>query len=181
MAKPNFIELQNEISCEFPNFRMRRKEDSRLMKIIGFMLFMLSFGKNRDFMRRFTTTIGNTIYTPEGWETRLPISQCITLRHERVHMRQARQYGRLKFSFLYLFWPVPFIRATWRRRFEQEAYEESIRAMYEYGEDPTNFVFRVRMTAHFTSSEYLWMWTKREDIEEWFDAVVSRTVGAKKN
>jgi hypothetical protein len=181
MPHPNVIALQNEISHEFPDFRLRKKGESTLMRLIGFVLMVMTFGKNRDFMTRFTTTLGNTIFVPDDWEKRLPMSQCITLRHERVHMRQSKKYGRLMFSFLYLFWPLPVFRATWRRRFEQEAYEESIRAMHEYGEDPANYVYRVRMILHFTSSEYFWMWTKESDIEEWFDSTVSRIVGEKKN
>lgn len=181
MVKLNVVELQNQISSEFPDFRIREKNDSWLMKAIGFFLFVITFGKNKDFMERFVTTLGSVVYVPAEWANWSPMSQCIVLRHERVHMRQAREHGRLKFSFLYLFWPVPVFRAKWRTRFEQEAYEESIRAMYEYGEDPTNYVFRVRMIMHFTSSEYFWMWTKREDLEEWFDAAVSRTIVAKKN
>lgn len=181
MPHPNVIALQNEISREFPDFRIRKKEDSRLMRLVGFLLYVLSFGKNQDFMTKFTTTLGTTIFVSSGWDDLSPVSQCVVLRHERVHMRQAKKYGRLMFSFLYLFWPLPMFRAAWRRRFEQEAYEETIRAVYEYGEDPANYVFRVRMILHFTSSEYLWMWTNEADIEEWFDATVSRIVGEKKN
>lgn len=181
MAHPNVLVLINEISREFPTFRIRRKADSMLMRWIGLFLFLASLGKNRAFMTDFVTTLGTTVYVPVGWEDYMPTSQCITLRHERVHMRQARKHGMLVFAFLYLFWPVPFFRAAGRRKFEQEAYEESIRALYEYGEDPTNLGYRIRMIGHFTSSEYLYMWTNRADIEKWLETTTSRIIGEKKN
>ena len=181
MPYPNVIVLQNEISREFPSFRVRKKSESTLMRLIAWVLLVLTFGKNKDFMTRFITTIGTTVYVPDDRDARSPVGQCLILRHERVHMRQAAKYGSLLFSFLYLFWPIPIYRAVYRRKFEQEAYEESLRAMLEYGEDPSNFVVRMRMVMHFTTSEYFWMWTNEKDIEEWFDRTVTKVMNEKKN
>lgn len=181
MQFPSLIALQNDISKEFPDFRIRRKADSTLMRWIHWFLLIVSFGKNKSFLTDFVTTIGTTVYVPDSWEDKIPIAQCMILRHELVHMRQAKKYGMFLFSFLYLFWPIPVFRATWRTKFEKEAYEETIRAFYEYGEDPTNLLFRIQMVKHFVSSEYMWMWTDREAVEEWLNATISKVMGAHKN
>lgn len=178
---PNVVVLKNEISREFPDFRLRKKTESAFMRLIGTLLFILTFGKQRSFMTTFTTTVGSTIYVPAGWDDYSPRAQCTILRHERVHLRQAKKYGRFLFSFLYLFCWLPVWRAYWRTKFEMEAYEESIQAMYEYGEDPSNFVFRLRMINHFTTAEYFWAWTDEEAVAAWFDATVSRVTGKNKN
>ncbi len=180
MYHPNVIVLWNEISREFPSFRIRPKTSSILMRVINAFLWLTSFGRT-SFMTDFTTTLGTTVYVPTGWDARTPTHQCVVLRHERVHMRQAKKYGFLVFAFLYLFVPVPFFRASYRTRFEKEAYEESLRAGLEYGQDLTGDMYRAGMVGHFTSSEYLFMWTKKEDIEGWFDAALKRTTLEKKN
>jgi hypothetical protein len=171
---PNIIVLKNEISREFPDFKIRKKSESWLMKAIAFLLLVLTFGKQKSFMTGFITTIGFTVYVPDGWDDYSPKAQAVTLRHERVHMRQARKYGRLLFSFLYLFCWLPVWRAKWRTQFEMEAYEESMRALKDYGEDPANIVYRARTIQHFTSAEYGWMWTDEKLVEKWFDTTVNR-------
>jgi hypothetical protein len=181
MTHPNVVFTQNEISSEFPDFKVRRKSERTLMKVINVILLVLTFGQQRSFMTGFTTTLGNTVYTSSKWDSFSPIAQILILRHERVHMRQARKHGRFLFSFLYLFCWLPVWRAHWRTKFEQEAYEESMRALLEYGEDPRNIVFRARTIKHFTSAEYFWMWTNEKDVAAWFDAATSRIMGAKKN
>lgn len=56
--------------------RVRYKDESRLMRFIGWLMFF-----NRAFMTRYTTTLGRTVYFPtrgkENWET---------LAHEAVHV-----------------------------------------------------------------------------------------------
>lgn len=174
MSSPNVITVLNQISQEFPAFKVRPKAGSALMRAIDIVLKILTFGQMRAFMTGFVTTLGTTVYVPTSWDKLLSTSQCITLRHERVHMRQARAYGQLLFSFLYLFCWFPIWRASWRTRFEQEAYEESIRALLEYGEDPSNIVFRTRTIQHFASAQYLYMWSDEEAVAAWFDAAVRR-------
>jgi hypothetical protein len=181
MAHPNVVFVQNDISLEFPDFKIRAKSESFLMKTVDVVLRIITFNRMKAFMTGFITTMGTTVYVPDNWDELMPTSQCITLRHERVHMRQARKYGRLLFSFLYLFCWLPVWRAHWRTKFEKEAYEESMRALLEYGEDPTNIVFRTRTIQHFTSQQYFWMWTDEAAVAAWFDAAAKRILGEKKN
>ena len=76
----------------YPKFRVVLKKDSPLMRFLGCLMFF-----NPDFMTRFTTTIGYTIYVVD--EKALPVS---TLMHEAVHMHQRTKDGfwfYLKYTF----------------------------------------------------------------------------------
>ncbi len=181
MALPDVLGLMNGLSAEFPDFKLRKKSESFLMKVIDVLLRVLTFGRMNQFMKTFTTTVGYTVYVPESWTLMTPRGQIVVLRHEAVHMRQRRRHGAFAFSMLYLFCWLPMWRAKWRRDFEMEAYEETLRALYELGEDISNIVLRTRTIAHFTTAAYAWTWTNEEDIEEWFDATVSKIYGEKKN
>ena len=97
--KENYETLLVEIRKEFPDFHIIKKEDSRLMKLIDVCLKIISFGQMKTFMTDFITTLGSKVYIMERWESVALIDRIAILRHERVHMRQARRYGRFLFSF----------------------------------------------------------------------------------
>ena len=98
------------------------------------------------------------------------------LRHERVHMRQRRKYTMPLFSFLYLFFPLPIGLAYFRAKFEWEAYEETMRAVYEYcGPDfLKREAFKENVISHFTTAQYAWMWPFRSTVEKWYDEAVRK-------
>jgi len=73
------------------------------MKIIDIILKIISFGRIKEFMDNYTTTIGSKIYVPDSWETKSDNSRIITVRHEIVHIRQFKQYTFPLYIFLYLF------------------------------------------------------------------------------
>lgn len=167
--------LTREISDEFPAFCIVKKQDSRFMKMIDLVLRVITLGKMSTYMTDFITTMGTTVYVPEYWDQMPETSRMTVLRHERVHMRQARQYGRLWFSLLYLLVPLPLGLAYFRMKFEREAYEESIAAMFEYY-GPKVFTNEVKQNflRHFTSAEYFWMWPFPRSLERWFWLTVNR-------
>lgn len=171
-------QLIEETKREFPNFKIVRKSDSWLMKAINVFLLIVSFGMQRTFMTAFTTTLGNTVYITDAWDTWGEITRVVLLRHERVHMRQARRYTRVLFSLLYLFAFFPVGLAYFRAKFEKEAYEETIAATLEYRgrEIVENQHFREKTIQHFTSAEYLWMWPFRGHLERWYDAAVKKAL-----
>jgi len=173
LSNEAYEQLLSEVKKEFSDFKIVKKTDSKLMKSIAWTLRVISFGKLDSFMKNFTTTLGQTVYVSENWDTHSPSTKAITIRHERVHMRQARDIGRIKFSLLYLFFYLPAGLAYYRAKFEKEAYAESLRAVYEYY-GPKFFTQTLKETIvkHFTSAEYLWMWPKKKQIEEWYDATV---------
>jgi len=168
--------LQDEIRTEFPDFKVLNKSDSWLMKTIDVVLKVITLGQMKKFMTGFITTMGTTVYVSDGWNDKPVESRLGVLRHERVHMRQARKHGRLLFSMMYLLFPLPTVFASCRRKFEQEAYEESLLAMQEYYGDSVlkNPGVRAAMIGHFTSAEYFWTWPWSKSIDRWYDDTVAR-------
>lgn len=168
----DYNSLVQDMVREFPGFEIRRKSESRLMKVIDVCLKIITFGAMRTFMTKFITTIGTTVYVPDGWDDKAPVSRIIILRHERVHMRQSRRYGALLFRFLYLF-ALPTVW-TFRAKLEREAYEETVKAIFEYrGPAALNEELKAGLVRHFTSAEYFWMDPFRKSVEKWYEATVA--------
>ena len=173
LSKEDYEKLLSEIKSEFPQFEIIKKQDSKLMKSIGVFLKIASFGKTKFFMESFVTTLGEKVYVPATWDAYSLATRAITLRHERIHMRQAKRIGRTAFSLLYLFLPVPIFFAYFRMKFEKEGYEESLQAYNEYY-GPRFFTQALKdsIVSHFTSAEYIWMWPWKAQIEKWYDDTV---------
>lgn len=82
------------------------------------------------------TTIGETIYCPPG-----EVPQEV-INHEKIHIKQQKEVGVVKFLFLYLFC-LPFFYNPWRYKWEYEAFTvgskysnrrtKQILASYMYG------------------------------------------------
>lgn len=175
VTKDNYNELIATIKKEFPDFEIVKKSDSKLMKVIDIFLKAITFGKMSSFMTSYTTTLGNRIYTSSEWDNRSITTQISTLRHERVHMRQARKHGKLLYSLMYLFFPLPVGFAFYRARFEMEAYEETLRTMYKfYGPAVLTKTTKETILGYFTGPEYFWMWPWKKDLEAWYDDFVER-------
>ena len=162
--------LLEEIRVEFPGFRLVRKEDSRFQRLIAAALRLIG---QRAYLDRYVTTIGRTVYVNQGWEFRTAADRYVTLRHERIHLRQFRRWGLIPMSLAYLLLPLPVGLAWCRARLEWEAYAESLRAMREtYGEahvrDPAT---RAYVIEQFTGPAYGWMWPFPRQIQAWLDMV----------
>lgn len=175
LSNEEYIKLLEETKNEFPNFEIIQKNDSKLMVAIDFFLKIVSLGKLKTFMTGFITTIGEKVYVPKGWDSYPASSKAKVIRHEKIHMKQAKKYGRFLFSILYIFLPFPIGIAYFRKKFEQEAYEESLKALYEYnGEKSLTPKLREETIKHFISSEYFWMWPWKKNVEEWYDSVIEK-------
>lgn len=173
MSSMEYEKILAQTKAEFPQFEIFPKNRSVLMKFIDSALKIISLGQMKTFMTGFITTVGNKVYVPDSWDASSDTSKAEIIRHERVHMRQSKRYGRVLFSFLYLFFPLPLFLAYYRKKFEQEAYEESITALYEYhGEKIFTSRLRNIVVDHFTTAQYLWMWPFRNNIEAWYDNFV---------
>lgn len=168
-----YYEVLRQTSKEFPHFQIVYKSKSPFMKFLSVLLFF-----NKGFMTDFITTIGNYMWVPDAWAEWRDCSKAAILRHERVHLRQQRRYGIIRYVFMYLLWPMPFFYAKGRRDLEMEAYEESMVAYAEYyGIQVLEGNVRENIIGHFTGSAYGWMWVQRTDIEEWYDTTVAKIVG----
>jgi len=164
---------------EFPKFRVVPKSESFTMKAINVFLIAVSFGRMKSFMTGFATTLGTTVYVTPGWPTKPDADKAVLLRHERVHMRQARRLTRPLFSLLYLLLFLPGGLAWFRARFEMEAYEETIRATFEhYGRTAVfDKGFRDRIAKNFTGPAYLYMWPFPKTVDKWILDAVERIAG----
>jgi len=85
------------------NIKIAFKNESFLMKVVGFLLFF-----NRRFMTSFISTLGHTVYFPskEWLEKNKHIAHKI-LAHEIVHIHDRdimnKKFGFITYSLLYLF------------------------------------------------------------------------------
>jgi hypothetical protein len=166
----------DELHREFPSFRIVKKGDSSFAKAIDVALKIITFGGQREFMDRYYTVIGDTLYVPLGWDDTDPIDAVITLRHERIHLRQRRRLTFPVMIVVYLLLPLPLGLAYGRARLEWEAYTETLRATLELrGREALRSTrLRDRIVSQFTSPAYGWMWPFRGAVERWYDTAVDR-------
>ncbi len=167
--------LLDDIRAEFPGFRLVKKHDSALQRLIHRLLQAVTLGAQRGYLTSYQTTIGRTVYVTSDWDARPADVRWVTMRHERMHLRQFRRYTRVGMAILYLLVPLPLGLAWFRAAFEKEAYAETIRAADEaWGRarvrDPA---FRDGIVRQFTSGAYGWMWPFRRHLERWYDGVVA--------
>jgi hypothetical protein len=145
-----YYDLVHAIKEEFPDFEVIPKLNSKLMwacYYFGLMRFW-----NPYFMERYITTAFGKVYMPAeliGTEIGADV-----LRHELVHLRDAKRWGILFYSS-YLLFPLPAI-FTMRAYWEYRGYCESLRCEYErygvvYSESLNYYV------SLFTGPAYLWM------------------------
>jgi hypothetical protein len=177
VATPSESErLVEEIAREFPGFRLVPKRESALSKLIDIGLRVLTFGAQREFMTRYHTVLGATLYTPSAWETTADVDRLIVLRHERVHLRQRRRLSFPLMAFLYLIPFFPVGLAYGRARLEWEAYEETLSATAELRGLAAihSSELREHIVRRFTGADYAWMWPFRRAVEGWYDRAVRR-------
>jgi hypothetical protein len=89
--------VARHIKAEFPDFNIKVKQESALMKVLGRLMFW-----NKGFMAHSITTIGNTVYFPQKaidrWfyvgsdkkKAAYKRAYCESLAHEYVHMLDGR-------------------------------------------------------------------------------------------
>ena len=164
-----------EIQHEFPRFRIVRKRDSLLSRVIDVLLRVLTFGAQREFMTRYHTVLWDTLYVPDLWESTPDVARLITLCHERIHLRQRRRYGDVVMTFLYLIPFFPLGLAYGRARIEWEAYVETIQATARYRgvAEARSPELRRHIVRQFTSGAYGWMWPFPKTIHRWYDAALA--------
>ena len=164
---PDLATVKAQITAEFPSFKIVNKSDSTLMKLIS--CFMVA-----SFMSNFVTTIWNTVYVPSNWATYSVAEQCSLLRHESIHMRQAKSLTFPLFGFLYLCVFFPIGLSYFRAKFEMEAYAETLASYKDYGESYSDPATQAWLTTQFVGPNYGWMWPFKSAIISWFNATVAK-------
>jgi hypothetical protein len=170
-AAERFID---EMRREFPDFRIVPKRGDPLNRAIDLALRIVTLGGQRQYLTRYHTVIGDTLYVPETWADLTDLERVILLRHERVHLRQRRRYGGPLMAFLYLVPFLPLGLAYGRARIEWEAYTETLRATAELCglTAAQSSELREHIVRRFTGPDYGWMWPFRSTIERWYDRVL---------
>ncbi len=168
--------IVEEIREEFPRFRIVYKRHDGLSMFLDVILRVITFGSQREYMTRYHTVLGNTLYVPESWDHTPDLDRIITLRHERVHLRQRQRYGDILMAVIYLLPIFPLGLAYGRARIEWEAYAETIRATAELrghaaARDP---LLRQHIVRQFVSGAYGWMWPFPATIAKWYDEVLAQ-------
>jgi len=90
------VALTKHIKEQIPNFSVRKKKDSLLMRILGTVLFF-----NKRFMDTLVTTVYPCVYLPVEWDEWSNSTKCAVLAHEYVHLKDAKRFWIL-FEFMYL-------------------------------------------------------------------------------
>jgi hypothetical protein len=163
------------MSQEFPRFRIIEKRLDFLSQAIDYFLKFVTLGGQREYLTRYHTVLGYTLYVPLAWSSTRDLERVIVLRHERVHLRQRRRYGWPLMAFLYLVPWLPLGLAYGRARLEWEAYRETLRAILELkGADALRSrELREQIVGRFTGSAYGWMWPFRSQVNGWYDRALA--------
>ncbi len=170
-----YQQLLAEIRAEIPGFRVIKKSQSPLHRAIHTALVAITFGRMRRYLSDYQTTIRKTVYVTDDWDALDPDQRYVTMRHERIHLRQFRRLTTPVMAALYLLVPLPMGLSYFRAHFEKEAYAESIRAAAEVWGRPhvERADYRERLIGQFTGAAYGWMWPFRRNLETWYDSVLA--------
>ena len=155
-----YTTLVREMKEEFKNFEVIEKDTSKLMKFL-YSIALMKFW-NPDFMTRYTTTLFGKVYMPYGLiDTTTGYS---VLRHERVHLRDAKRFPVLfEISYLLLFPAILTMRAFW----EYRAYCESLAVYAELQGSVREYQIDITID-QFTGKYYLWMFPFRKLLKRKF-------------
>jgi len=183
-------DIMSAIEYEFPDFKIIEKKDSRLMRILAKVLFF-----NKNFMTRYITVIGSTVYVPSKQRMKEnPYAALELLCHEWVHMKDNKAMGPL-FKLLYLtpqIFSLVALASLWtgnllwllclifllpmpsaaRAELEMRGYTVSMAVRWWVLEQEPDYE---RISKYFTSSAYYWMYPIKEavieDLEDNFERI----------
>ena len=190
--------LENLITIlarEIPGFRVAFKTESKLQRLIGFILFF-----NPAYMTQYITTIHPVVYFPSReWYYANPKEAFEVLAHEFVHLFDAKK-SPLAFSLKYLFpqvlallalpallaipfsgwwlWFLAFIvfalplPAPWRTYYELRGYAMSLAVTYWR----TGSTSIYGMSKYFTTPAYYFMMPFRGYVDDKFKESMERIV-----
>ena len=147
------------LAAELPRFRIRYKDESRLQRAIAALLRPF----NRRYLSDYTTVMFGAVYFPSrSWQRAVgPRDIWLILRHEAVHLRDARRWPLLfQLSYLFVLPAGVTLRAWW----EWRAYAESVRATMEI-DGVVEDAMLADIAERFVGSDYLWMWPSRAWIQ----------------
>ena len=149
-----------------PALKLVEKVDSPLMRALGRVLQPI----NPDFMERYTTVIGSTIYLPRPKATFPPDALAQTLAHELVHQLDMQALGPL-FYVSYAATPLPVWR-THRAYWERRGYAVDLMLALEIGGEARLVAVESWIRGVFAGPAYGWMWGGRPAAARFLKPVV---------
>ena len=158
------------LRSEFPHFKVVHKSDSPLSHLIDLGLRLITLGAQRQYLTRYHTVLGYTLFLPKSWATTDEVDRVVILSHERIHLLQRQKLGMIVFAFLYLVPWLPLGLAYGRARLEWAAYRETLRATAELrGLDAARSrSLKREVVNRFLDGSYGWMWPFRKQVEDWY-------------
>lgn len=151
-----------------PDLALVEKVDSPLMRVLGRVLRPI----NPDFMDKYTTVIGSTIYLPCPKEEFPGDALAQTLAHELVHQLDMEAFGPL-FYVSYLATPLPVWR-THRAYWERRGYAVDLMLALEIGGENRLAVVEAWIRGVFAGPAYGWMWGGRPAAAGFLKPVVEQ-------
>jgi len=172
-----FQELQASLRTE--GIRLVVK-DTWFWKAIHYILVVLTFGGNREFLDGFMTTIGPVIGVPKKWLElpKMDFYQFAGIHHEKVHVDQFRKVGFgnawlgiVPGFFWYILFPIPIGFAWGRWVWEREAYLADMKWRREHGENEDRLAKRLdHVVVMLTGGNYGWTMPFKGYVRRWFAA-----------
>jgi hypothetical protein len=172
-----YDQLLARIKEEIPEVKIIKFKDSWFIRMIHVFLKILTFGKFEP--DTYTTTIGTRMYVRDSWDHKPDQEKYLILRHEVIHMRQARRWpfpaldrkgtrwiNFFLFSFCYLF-AAP-TKWTLRAKFEREAYTQTLLTHFEIaGKWYLHMIEHLvaHMGKTFSGPDYFFMWDKMKAMK----------------
>jgi hypothetical protein len=150
-------------------------------KTLHWLVAIVTFGQNRDFLRGYYTTIGPVIGLPNGMKP--AAANPATLMHEAEHVQQFRSLGWGNawvgiplMLLLYIFLPLPIGLAWFRYYFEREAYAVGIewellnaRGYLQTGKIELRQRRIAQAVEQLTGPMYGWTWPFKKSVARWFE------------
>ena len=164
--------LLADIQREFPTFAIVPKRESALQRAIAVFLAAVTLGGQRAYVSRYHTVMFGKLFVADGWDAMDDAARYILLRHERVHLRQARRLGFAGMAFVYLVPILPLGLAWGRARIEWEAYVETIRSTAEVHGIAAARRLEDEIVRRYVSADYGWMWPFPGSVRRWFREVI---------
>ena len=178
--------LCGELHQEFPCLLMQFKTGHWYWRALGWIVLLVTFGGNKEFVKSYTTTFRRTIGWSSTYEERIEkrtpdwedrVWSC--LMHEREHLRQFERWGMLLMTLSYVFVFFPVGLAWCRAYFERAGYYQTMRCWYLL--DPSwarSQAAKDWWVSQFTTGAYGWMWPFKKAVSAWYTTELSRIEAA---
>ncbi|MCB9740029.1 MAG: hypothetical protein H6747_12255 [Deltaproteobacteria bacterium] len=165
--------LCEALQAEIPGFGILYKDESRLHRAIGALVRPL----NDRYLQDYTTVLfGKVAFPSRAWRAAVGEAAIYeVLRHEAVHLRDARRFPVL-FELSWLLLPLPTV-LTLRALWEYRGYAESLRARVDLGL-PVDDAWIDWVVARFTGPDYGFMWPFPAMLRRRFRALRAEVTGA---